>query len=81
MYQSVHENVSESTLHSLFLHKTIQLSPLDLQSTACRPPIYKLVCWFFILTVYDIYRMFHELQHTLARLQRRYYDVTILMGR
>jgi hypothetical protein len=33
-----------------------------------------------VLTVYDIYRIFHELQHSLARLQNRYYDVTILMG-
>ena len=32
-----------------------------------------------ILTVYDIYRIFHELQHSLARLQHRYYDVTIFM--
>jgi len=39
----VHENVSESLLHSLFLHKTIQLSPFDLQSTARWPPFYKLV--------------------------------------
>ena len=33
----------ESQLHSLFLHKTIQLSPFDLQSTARYPPSYKLV--------------------------------------
>jgi hypothetical protein len=33
-----------------------------------------------ILTVYDIYRIFHELQRSFARLQHRYYDVTILMG-
>jgi len=32
-----------------------------------------------ILTVYDIYRIFHELQHSLARLQHRYYDVAIFM--
>jgi hypothetical protein len=31
-----------------------------------------------ILTVYDIYRIFHELQHSLASLQHRYYDVTTL---
>ena len=43
LYQSVHENVSESLLHSLFLHKTIQLSPFDLQSTARCPPFYELV--------------------------------------
>jgi len=35
--------VSESLLYSLFLHKTIQLSPFDLQSTARFPPFYKLV--------------------------------------
>jgi len=45
LYQSVHENVSESLLHYLFLRKTIQLSPFDLQSTARCPPFYKLVCW------------------------------------
>ena len=43
LYQSVHKNVSESLLHSLFLHKKIQLSPSDLQSTACCPPFYKQV--------------------------------------
>ena len=43
LYQSVHENVSESLLHSLFLHKTIQLSSFDLQSTARCPPFYQLV--------------------------------------
>jgi len=32
-----------------------------------------------VLTVYDIYRIFHELQRLLARLQHPYYDVTILM--
>ena len=80
LYQSVHENVSESPLHSLFLHKTIQLSPFEQQSTARCPPFYKLVCWLSILTVYDICHIFHELQHSLARLQHRYYDVTILMG-
>ena len=41
--ESVHGNVFESLLHSLFLHKTIQLSPFDLQSTARCPPFYKLV--------------------------------------
>ena len=71
MYQSVHENFSESLLHSLFLHKTIQLSPFDLQSTA---PLSA------ILQTGAIYRIFHELQHSLARLQHRYYDVKILMG-
>ena len=34
LYQSVHENISESLLHAFFLHKTIQLPPFDLQSTA-----------------------------------------------
>ena len=43
LYQSVHENLSESLIHSLFLHKTMQLSPFDLQSTARCPPFYKLV--------------------------------------
>ena len=43
LYQSVHENVSEPLLHSLFLHKTIQLLPFDLQSTGRCPPFYKLV--------------------------------------
>jgi hypothetical protein len=33
-----------------------------------------------ILTVHDIYHIFHELQHSLVRLQHRYSDVTILMG-
>ena len=33
-----------------------------------------------ILQTGDIYRIFHELQHSLARLQHRYCDVTILMG-
>ena len=32
-----------------------------------------------ILTVYDIHRIFHELQNSLARLQHRYYNVTVLM--
>jgi len=32
-----------------------------------------------ILTVYGIYRIFHELQHSLPRLQHPYYDFTILM--
>ena len=67
----MNENVSESLLHSSFLHKIIQLSPFDLQSTAPLPAI---------LQTGDIYRIFHELQHSLARLQHRYYDVTILMG-
>ena len=71
MYQSVHENVSESLRHSLFLHKTIQLSPFDLQS---KRPLSA------ILQTGDIYRIFRELQHSLARLQHRYYDFTILMG-
>ena len=43
LYQSVHEDVSESLLHSLFLHKTIQSSHFHLQSTARCPPFYKLV--------------------------------------
>ena len=71
LYQSVHENVSESLLHSLFLYKTIQLSPF--WSTVNRP-------LSAILQTGDIYRIFHELQHSLALLQYRYYDVTILMG-
>ena len=33
-----------------------------------------------ILQTGDIYRIFHELQHSIASLQHRYYDVTILMG-
>ena len=43
LYQSVHENISESLLHSLFLHKTILVSPFDLQSTGRFQPFYKLV--------------------------------------
>ena len=43
MYQSAHENVSESLLRPLFLHKAILLSPFDLQPTARCPPFYKLV--------------------------------------
>ena len=43
LYQSVHENVSQSLLNSLFLYKTIQLSPFDLQSTARCQPFYKMV--------------------------------------
>jgi hypothetical protein len=68
----------ESPLHSL--HKTIKLSPFDLQLTVRCPPFFKLVCWLSVLTVYDIYRIFRELQHSLTRLQHRYCDVTILMG-
>jgi len=34
---------SSQLFYSLFLHKTIQLSPFDLQSTAHCPPFYKLV--------------------------------------
>jgi hypothetical protein len=45
LYRSVHENVSDSLLHSLFLCKTTQLSPFDLQSIARCRPFYKLVCW------------------------------------
>jgi hypothetical protein len=68
-----------SLLHSLFLRKTIQLSPFDLQSTARCPPFYKLVCWLsaMVNSIYDIYCIFPELQHSLARLQHRYYDVTM----
>ena len=69
-YQSVHENVSESLLHSLFLYKTIHLSPFDLVNRSLSA----------IVQTGDIYRIFHELQHLLTRLQHRYYDVTILMG-
>ena len=43
LYQSVHEDASESLQLSLFLHKTIQLSAFDLQSTVRCPPFYKLV--------------------------------------
>ena len=43
LYQSVRENVSESLILALFLHKTIQLSHFDLQSTARCPLFYKLV--------------------------------------
>ena len=56
LYQSVHENVSESPLHPLFLHKTIQLSPFDLVNHPLSA----------ILQTGDIYRIFHELQHSLA---------------
>ena len=54
----------------VFRKRAIQLSPFHLQSTARCPPFYKLVTSIGI---------FHELQHSLARLQHRYYDVTILM--
>ena len=53
--QSLHENVSESLLHSLFLHKTIQLSPFDLQSTPRFPPFYKLVTSIAFSTNYSIH--------------------------
>jgi hypothetical protein len=53
LYQSVHENVSQSLLHSLFLRKTIQLSPFDLHSTARCPPFYKLVCWLLAMVNSD----------------------------
>ena len=33
-----------------------------------------------ILQTGGIYRIFHELQHSLARFPHRHYDVTILMG-
>jgi len=39
-----------------------------------------MVHWLSILTFYDIYHIFHELQHSLTRLQHRYYDVTILIN-
>ena len=55
LYQSVHENVSESLLLSLFLHKAIQLSPFDLQSTARCPPFYKLVTSNAFSMHYNIY--------------------------
>ena len=42
-------------------------------STVIRP-------FFDILQIGDIYRIFYKLQHSLARLQHRYYDVTVLMG-
>ena len=54
-YQSVHENISESLLHSLFLHRTIQLSPFDLQSTARCPPFYKLVTSIAFSMNYNIH--------------------------
>ena len=62
---------SSQLFYSLFLYKTTQLSPFDIQST--RP-------LSAILQNGDIYRIFHELQHSHARLQHRYYDVTILIG-
>ena len=55
LYQSAHEIVSESLLHSLFLHKTIQLSPFDLQSTARCPPFYKLVISIAFSMSYNIH--------------------------
>ena len=55
LYQSVHENACESLLHSLFLHKTIQLSPFDLQSTA---PLSA------ILQTGDIYPLVYKLKYT-----------------
>ena len=54
-----------------FLHKRTQLSPFDLESTA---PLSA------ILQTGDICRIFRELQHSLARLQHRYCDVTVLIG-
>ena len=55
LYQSVHENVSESLLHSLFLHKTIQLSPFDLQSTPRCPQFYKMVTSIAFYMNYSIH--------------------------
>ena len=55
LYQSVHEKFSESLLHSSFLHKTIQLSSLDLQSTARCPPFYKQVTSIAFFMNYSIY--------------------------
>ena len=55
LYQSVHENVSESLLHSLFLHKTIQLSHFDLQSTGRCPPFYILVTSIAFSMSYSIH--------------------------
>ena len=54
-YPSVHENISESLLHSLFLHKTIRLSPFDLQSTAHCPPFYKLMASIAFSMNYSIH--------------------------
>ena len=70
LYQSVHENVSESLLHSLFLHKTIQLSPFDLQSTARCPQFYKLVTSIAFSVGYSIHSHVCNIDS----------DVTILMG-
>ena len=49
------KNVSESLLHSLFLHKTIQLSHFDLQSTARCPPFYKLLTSITFSVNYSIH--------------------------
>jgi hypothetical protein len=53
LYQSVHGNISEYLLHSLFRCKTIQLPPFDLQSNARCPPFYKLVCWLSVIVISD----------------------------
>jgi len=82
LYQSVHENVSQSLLHSLFLRKTVQLSPFDLRSIARCPPFYKLVCWLSAMVNSDCLWHLSHFPWTTAftrTLQHPYYDVTILM--
>ena len=70
LYHSVHENVPESLLHSVSAYNN---TTFTFWSTVNRP-------LSTILQIGDIYRIFHELQHSLARLQHRYFDITILMG-
>ena len=62
LYQIVHENVSEWLLHSLFMHKQYNF---HFWSAVNRP-------LSAILQTGDIYRIFHELQHSFTRLQHRY---------
>ena len=71
LYQTVHENGSETLLHSLFLHKTVQLSPFALQSTVRCPPFYKLVTSIAFSMNYSIH------SHVC---NNRYCDFTILNG-
>ena len=68
LYQSVHQNVSVSLLHSLFLHKAIQLSSFHLQSTARCPPFYKLVTSIAFSMNYNI----HSHVCNISRLLWRY---------
>ena len=74
---------------SLSLHYTLcfYVKQYNFHLLICsQPPVvrhFTNLCFGFqlwsILTLYDIYRIFHELQNSLARLQHPYYDVTILM--